>query len=404
MINKKSAEFLYTALDSSGRKLSGKMNASGAEQAREILLGRGLLLRNIKEARGSNTIHFMKKSNPNDFIRFISQFNALVRAGLTIPESLEQCMDRPGNPVLGNTLTEVYRMLNGGMPLSAALEKFPGLFDPVMLSAVKTGEASGDIVTPLTRYRLNLEKRIKISRKTKQALAYPLFILAVMILVLAGIFTFVMPKFVTLYADFDAELPAATRFLMFVGGNSGVFFILTAITAAIISFSAAVILTNDRLRAGMDRLILKLPVIGPINASLGYSAFASALNTLLAGGMPLAEAVVSASKTIKNRYYRKKVEKIYGRICSGETFAAACSAEEVFPRTAIKLLNAGEMSGSIDSMLDETAVYYEEEADTAITSMMSLIEPAMILITGIIVGSVIVIMYLPVFRLTEIIK
>jgi type IV pilus assembly protein PilC len=225
-----------------------------------------------------------------------------------------------------------------------------------------------------------------------------------MAIILTVLFVFVMPRFAALYSDFNAELPAPTRFIIFIVSNMGI--ILPAVfAAAILSFVA---LKNAgrsfKFKLMVDDIKLSMPFFGGIIGPLEIAGLARTLFTLLSGGMTLAEALNTAKDSVKNSRYLKRLDSVIAGIYSGEGFAAAASKENLMPSTAIKLLEAGESSGMMDSMLGEISSYYEQIAESRITAMMTIIEPALIFLTGILVGGVIIAMYLPIFKLAEIVK
>jgi type IV pilus assembly protein PilC len=215
---------------------------------------------------------------------------------------------------------------------------------------------------------------------------------------------FVMPRFVTLYSDFGAELPAPTRFLFFIVSN--IKYIIPALIAACMAFVFMLKTAGrqSKIKYKFAEIQLRLPFVAAIIEPLENASLARTLFTLLSGGMPLADAFETASGTIKNAFYSSRLENVRLKVNSGIGFAAAAASENLFPPTAIKLLEAGESSGTMPAMLGEIASYYEQIAENRINSIMTIIEPTLIFLTGILVGGVVIIMYLPVFQLTEIVK
>jgi len=394
--------FNYRVINGDGREIRGEVMALNAGSAESILRDKGYLVKKLDKKMSYQGLK--KKVNQDDFIQFITEFVALIRAGLTVPEVLEQCSSRPANPRLSNVLHECLAAINEGMTLSAAVAMFPDVFDTIITSSIRTGESAGDLASPLEKYRSYMERRNNLRKKVSQALVYPLFILAAMAIILTVLFVFVMPRFAALYSDFNAELPAPTRFIIFIVSNMGI--ILPAVfAAAILSFVA---LKNAgrsfKFKLMVDDIKLSMPFFGGIIGPLEIAGLARTLFTLLSGGMTLAEALNTAKDSVKNSRYLKRLDSLIAGIYSGQGFAAAASKENLMPSTAIKLLEAGESSGMMDSMLGEISSYYEQIAESRITAMMTIIEPALIFLTGILVGGVIIAMYLPIFKLAEIVK
>jgi type IV pilus assembly protein PilC len=394
--------FNYKAINSDGLVIHGEVMAMDAGGAEAMLREKGYLIKTINNKR--QIWELKKRVNRDDFIQFITEFIALIRAGLTVPEALGQCSNRPANPRLSNVLQASLKAINEGAPLSDAVALFPDVFDTVIISSIRTGESAGDLASPLEKYRSYMERRNNLRKKVAQALVYPLFILVAMAIILTVLFVFVMPRFVTLYSDFNAELPAPTRLIIFIVSNMGI--ILPAAAVAVILAYAGLKAAGRsyQFRLLFDDIKLGLPLFGGIAGPLEIAGLARTLFTLLSGGMTLAEALKTAKDSVKNTRFLKRLDCTIARIYSGEGFAAAAAEENLMPATAIKLLEAGESSGMMDAMLGEIASYYEQIAESRITSMMTIIEPALIFLTGILVGGVIIAMYLPIFKLAEIVR
>jgi type IV pilus assembly protein PilC len=394
--------FIYKAINSNGLVIRGEVMAMDAGGAESILREKGYLIKTINNKR--RIWEFKKRVNQDDFIQFITEFIALIRAGLTVTEVLGQCSDRPANPYLSNVLKASLKAINSGVPLSAAMALFPDVFDTVIISTIRTGESAGDLASPLEKYRVYLERRNNLRNKVVQALVYPLFILAAMTIILSVLFVFVMPRFVTLYSDFNAELPVPTRVIIFIVSHMGV--IIPTAAVAVIAVYAALKAAGRSLqfKLFLDDIKLGLPLFGGIIAPLEIAGLSRTLFTLLSGGMTLAEALITAKESVKNSRFLKRLDSVIAKIYSGTGFALAAAEENLMPPTAIKLLEAGESSGMMDTMLGEIASYYEQIAENRITSLMTIIEPALIFFTGILVGGVIIAMYLPIFKLAEIVK
>jgi type IV pilus assembly protein PilC len=394
--------FIYKAIDEKCKIVHGEVSALDAEKAANSLKAKGFLIKKLGEKKQKTSSK--KGVNRDDFVQFITEFIALIKAGLTVTDSLEQSKKRPENPGLASALDASLIAIREGAPLSEALGRYPGIFDDMLIAAVKTGESSGNLAGPLEKYKSYLDRSNTIRKKITQALVYPAFILSVMVIILAVLFIFVMPRFTALYADNDAELPGPTKAVFFIVMNMK--FIAPPAALAVFLLAAAVFYLGKKpsIKMAADKFFFNMVFIGKIAAPLQYSSTARSIATLLSGGMPLADSLKTAANGTRNIYFRGKLEKVISRIYGGEHFAAAAGAENLMPETAIKLFEAGESSGSLDAMLSEVANYYDQVADGRISAAMSIMEPLLIFITGIVVGGVVIIMYLPVFKLTEIIK
>jgi len=396
--------FSYKALSGSGKQLAGEKVCISQEELRKELDQQGLFVQEIREKRGAIRLLNQRKARDEDFVLFNQEFLALIRAGLTIPEALELAANRPDQKLLGRTLSRVLDDVNKGMQLSEAFSQHPDTFDPLYLTAVRTGEKTGDLATVLLRYQDYLKHKVSLRKQISRAMVYPIFLLITLFAILGILFAFVLPRFTAMYADFDAELPFATRLL--VGVIEGLPFYLPVI--ATLSIGLWLILkrwvaTSDG-RMRIDRMKQKVPLLGEIVRNIALVQLARTLSTLLASGTPLVEALVTTQGSLSNRHYGVSLERVTARVTQGDSLAAALSDENWLPTTAVKLVEVGEASGSLEAMLDEISGYYQEALDNKLMRIMSLIEPAMMLLMGILVGGVIVVMYLPIFSMANIIQ
>lgn len=344
------------------------------------------------------------KGNTGDFIQFLTEFTALLRAGLTVPDALMQCADRPSNKPLSKAIYLVLKDVMSGCSFSDALYKHQNVFDSFMVSAVITGESSGNLHEPLTKYRAYLERSESISKKVHQALVYPIFLLLAMAGILSLLFIFVMPRFTALYADFNTQLPYLTRVLMYITDNLKMIIPSIAVITIVLIVIYKILYSRENIRIKIDKLAVVLPYVKSVNAPLFVSRIAGTMHALLSGGMHISDALAVTEKSTDNFFYKSKIKAIAGRINSGLTFSSAAREEKIFPDTAVKLLEAGEASGELPKMMEEISLYYEKQAENRTGMLMALLEPVLIMVTGLVVGAVIIAMYLPVFKITEVIK
>ena len=397
--------FAYTALAENGATLSGEGVAVSADALRSELAGRGLLVQQVRTKRSALAFNLpARRVRPEDFSLFNQEFIALMRAGLTVPDALALGAQRPDSPRLAAILERVRDDVADGVALSEACARHPEAFDGLYLAALRTGEQTGDFAGVLARYQELLRHRLALRKKVGQALAYPAFLLVALVVILAVLFLFVLPRFTAMYADMGATLPFATRVLIFIVENLPAFGVaLGAATVAVVWGWRSWLASEDGQRQ-RDALRERLPYFGELARLAAAAQLARSLSTLLAGGTPLVEALRTAAGSIGNRLYLDRLTSATRLVTEGSSLAQAVRTTALVPPMAARLIEVGEASGNLDAMLAEAAQYYEEMLDQRLSRVMTLVEPLLMLLMGSMIGAIIVVMYLPVFRLADVIK
>ena len=394
--------FNYIALAENGATLNGESVAVSEEALRGELLQRGLLVREVR-AKGAG-LGLRRRVRPEEFVLFNQEFMALVRAGLTVPDALALAAERPDSPRLGQILARVREEVGNGLALSQACARHPEAFEPLYLAAVRTGEKTGDYAGVLGRYQEYLRHRVALRKKLGQALAYPLFLLVALAVILAVLFVFVLPRFTAMYADMGATLPLATRVLIAMVDRLPLLAAGVAGATALALWAWRGWLAGEAGQRSRDRLRERLPYLGELARLAITAQLARSLATLLAGGTPLVEALRTAASSISNRVYLDRLAAVTQSVTEGSSLAQAVRAAALMPPMAARLIEVGEASGNLDAMLAEVAQFYEETLDQRLARAMALIEPLLMLLMGVLVGGIIVVMYLPVFHLANVIK
>lgn len=397
--------FNYTALLLDGTTITGQaVSASKSELALE-LASRRLLVQRISQ--GSSLLMNVggrSQPKPAAMLVFIQEFVALLRAGLTIPDSLHLVADRPSEPAFSRVLEAMLDDVQKGKSLSSTCEQYPDVWDGLLLSALRTGERTGDLVAALGHYVEFLRRRVAMRRKVSQALTYPLFLLVALAVILVVLFVVVLPRFVQLYTDMGAELPFATGVLIGIVKNFEIYAGLGLVLGVGIWFCMRFLRRDEALKLKVDKFKLTVPVFGPMERTAQVSQVARTLAMLLAGGTPLVEALRVTAASLSNREQARRLEAATARIMGGSRLAVAFEAEALMPKQALKMVMVGEASGSLDVMLAEVGQFYDEQLEHVLTRVMSTVEPALMLLVGTLVGGVIIIMYLPIFSIAEIIQ
>ncbi len=395
--------YAYVALAENGAPLTGESVAASEEALRAELSGRGLLVREVRAKRARWSWR-APRVRPEDFALYNHEFMALVRAGLTVPDALVLASDRPDCPALGKVLARVREDVGGGVSLSEACARHPEVFERLYLAAVRTGEKTGDLAGVLARYQDYLRQRVALRKKVSQALAYPIFLLVALAVILAVLFAFVMPRFVAMYADLGAELPLPTRVLLSVMDHLYVVGPALIGAGALAAWAWRRWLSSDSGRRQLDRLREGMPYFGELARVHTAAQLARSLSTLLAGGTPLVEALQTAASSVTNRVYLDRLEATTKQVTEGSSLAQAVRASALMPPMATRMIEVGEASGGLDAMLAEVAQFYEEVLDSRLGRMMALVEPLLMLLMGILVGGIIIVMYLPVFNMANVIR
>ena len=397
--------FRYKALALNGQLTQGEELSVSIAALRETLAARGLLMQQVQEDQVTlSRLTGRASIKPEQFLLFNHEFTALLRAGLTLPEALKLAAERPEAPRFGQTLTAVLQELRGGSALSDACLARPEVFDPLFVSAIRTGERTGNLYAALSRYHDYLKRRIALRNRLSQAMAYPLFLLATLVIILAVLFLFVLPRFVTIYADFNAELPWPTRVLIGVVEHLPIVLMVLAGFMAAGWYARRWLQQRPEKLARVQRWRERLPLLGPVQCMAQAAQAARALATLLASGTPLVEAMQTVQTTLPAGLQANRMHEARRRVTEGQSLASAFEETQLMPATAIKMVQVGETAGRLDAMLEEIALFYEEQLDNRLAKLMTLIEPALMLLIGVFVGGIIVTMYLPIFSLAEVIK
>jgi type IV pilus assembly protein PilC len=397
-------QYRYTALSQNGALIVGESAATSPESLKTELEKLGLRAQRIRVKRSIAKLWRKSTVRPEDFLLFVQELMALMRAGLPLPEVLALAADRPSNPELGQVLGKVRKEVREGLLFSQACTAYPDIFDTLFLAALRTGEKTGELPAVLARYQDFLRRRVALRKRISQALAYPVFLLIALVTILGVLFAFVMPRFISMYANFDAKLPAPTQWLLAVVAHFPLIAAVCALVSTLVWSGWRSYVATPAGRLKIDQWKLQAPLIGATERTATIAHFARSLATLLAGGTPLLEALRIVQESFPNRACALQVAEVADRIAQGESLAKAVRTAGLLPETAIKMIQVGEASGGLDSMLAEVAQFYEDALETRLARVMALIEPALVLLMGLMIGGIIIVMYLPIFNLAEVIR
>jgi type IV pilus assembly protein PilC len=396
------ATFAYSGRTRQGRTVTGERSADTMDGAVAALRREQILVTQItpvKEAAAKVSKPRGKKVGAKNLAVFTRQFSVMIDAGLPLVQCLEilgtQEEDKNFASVILATRTDV----ESGASLADAMKKHPKAFDPLFTNMIAAGEAGGILDTILKRLATYIEKAVKLQGQVKSAMIYPIAVVVIAVVVVGVILWKVIPTFASLFAGLGAELPLPTRIVIAASNGLVRFmpFILVGIGAAVFAFRAYYNSPNGR--RVIDSVTLKLPVLGPLMRKIAVARFCRTLSTLLASGVSILEALDITARTAGNAIIEEGIMVTRKSIERGETIAAPLKETGVFPSMVVQMISVGEATGALDTMLGKIADFYEEEVDTAVAGLLTLLEPIMIFFLGVVVGGIVIAMYMPIFDL-----
>jgi len=404
-----SEHFTYKGI-SAGKYVEGNIEAINQEEASFKLKEQKIIITNLvrtkkkaaeKPKKKGGGFSFGKKAvKPQDVVIFSKQFATMVKAGLPILNVLAMIRDQIEHPTVKEIVEDIRKNLEGGVTLSKCFEKHPKVFDNIYINLIKAGEASGKLDLFLLKLVESLEKREKVKKKIKGALTYPIVMFSVAITVMVFMLIKVVPVFAEMYSGMGVPLPTPTAVIMtasnFMRGSGG----LTLFIVVLVGFILFKYLTTKvpAIRYRWHARVLKLPVFGDMILKSLISRIALIMGNLSSAGVNLLESIEIAKQVSNNDVVTQALENVKKGVFSGDTLTKLFLREPVFPPTFSQLISVGEQTGSLDEMFESVANYYEEEFDTSVEAMSSLIEPIMIVFMGSMIGGLMIAMYAPIFN------
>jgi type IV pilus assembly protein PilC len=338
-----------------------------------------------------------------EFLVFNQELATLLKAGMPLVQSLDILRGRMTNPLFKSVLDDIHERVRSGSALSEAFAVHGELFPPVYNASLMAGEKSGSLEQVLRRYVSYVKVVAAVRRRTLSALIYPAVLLTLALAVVSIIVLKVVPAFEDFYSQFGRELPLVTRGILAVSSvvRSQILIIVLAAVGAVAAVNAWLHQPGQRER--LDRVVLRLPAIGPTARKFATSQLSRTLATLLGGGIPLVNAIEIASRSIGNRSMAAAMDTVGQRVREGESFSAAMAARGVFPDVAVKMAEVGEATGALQEMLNSLADFYDEEIETDLGRFVTLVEPVLLVIMGVIIASLLLALYMPLFQLSSVV-
>ncbi|MBI4208124.1 MAG: type II secretion system F family protein [Deltaproteobacteria bacterium] len=353
----------------------------------------------VKEKWILKLLSFRRGVDVKELAVVTRQLATMIDAGLPLVQSLQILAEQQRNKRFAKALWDVKNRVEAGSTLNEALGRHKEIFEPLYTNLVSAGESAGVLDVVLNRLATYMEKAHALKKKVKGALSYPLVILGVTVGVVIVILTFVIPKFEAVYGEFKQALPAPTAFFVraseIVRGN--LLLVLLVMTGFMVGGRFA--LKVPKIRYQFDRYILKLPVFGPLLVKVSIARFSRTLGTLMSSGVPILDALGICSRSASNSFLEKIIMEARSDISQGKTIAEPFQKHKVFPAMVVQMISVGESTGKLDQMLNKIADFFEEEVDTTVATLTSLLEPIMIVVLGGVVTGTLIAMYLPIFKI-----
>ena len=402
------AAFAYDAINAQGLEISGVVHAPDPGAAREQLQMRGLLPEWLDErgaVGGRRAADAFKKVKPKSLQVFARQFATMIAAGVSVVAALVTLEEQTDDKYLREVIADVRSEIEGGVILSKALARHPKVFNRLFVAMVEAGESSGTLDTVLDRVALQIEKETQIKRRVKSAMVYPAVVITFACLVLTFMLMFIIPVFVSVFDQLHGQLPMPTQIVMHMSYamRHWWFVIFPAIGAMIFAFRRYK--RTERGRQVWDRFKLRIPMrIGDVVHKIALARFSRTLSTLLSSGVDIIKALEITGATSGNWVVEQSLAEIRTRVHEGVPISQPLQDDPVFPAMVGQMVKIGEETGELDAMLGKVADFYEDEVDSSIQSLTSIIEPVLMIGVGAMVGTIVIAMYMPMFKMLTLIK
>lgn len=395
--------YAWEGLDKKGTKQTGEINGHNIALVKAQLRKQGINPTRVRK-KSVSLFGSGKKIKPLDIAFFSRQMATMMKAGVPLLQSFDIIIEGSENPRMRKLLDDIKQEIAAGHSFATALRQKPAFFDDLFCNLVDAGEQAGALEALLDRVATYKEKTESLKAKIKKAMTYPIAVVIVAFIVTGILLIKVVPQFQSVFEGFGAKLPAFTQ--MVVGLSEFVqdywYMILGALAALIFIFGKTY-KSSAKFRDRVDRILLKLPIIGPLLYKSAVARYARTLSTTFAAGVPLVEALDSVAGATGNVVFRNAVQKVKQDVSTGMQLNFSMRSTGVFPMLAVQMTAIGEESGALDSMLDKVATYYEDEVDNMVDSLTSLMEPMIMAFLGVIVGGLVIAMYLPIFQLGSVV-
>lgn len=393
--------YVWSGKTRDGKRQKGELAAKNKDEVISIMRKQNIMITSVttRSKKLSIKLPFGSKVGDKDIAVFTRQFATMIDAGLPLVQCLDILSKQADNKTFASAINEIRQDVEAGSTYADALKKHPAVFGDLYVNMVAAGELGGILDTILNRLSKYIEKNIRLKRQVKAALFYPATIVAVAFIVIVVLLVYVIPIFAKMFTDFGGTLPAPTR--MVIGASnfmrSNILIIIGIIVAAI--FGARKYYKTQNGRLVVDNIVLKMPVFGMLARKISVAKFTRTLGTLISSGVPILDGLEIVAKTSGNKVVENAIYATRQSISEGKTLSEPLETTKVFPPMVVQMIAVGETTGALDAMLSKIADFYDEEVDSTVGILTSLLEPILMIFLGIVIGFIVVAMYLPIFKM-----
>jgi len=396
------ALYSYVAKDSQGIRLTGILETAGEQDAIATLHKRNLIVISVKEERVRKMVE--KAVKLDDLVIFSRQLATMVESGITLVQALSILSEQAESKTLSDVTLKIKEDIESGSSLHEALNKHPKIFSNLYVNMVKAGEASGLLDEILDRLAGYLEKSSALQRKVKSSLVYPIVVISMAVLITIVLLVKVVPTFKGIFASLGGTLPLPTQVLILISDTLRHFFPFVVVGFVVFGFVFKKYIDTPRGRYQLDSSLLRMPLFGPLLRKVVVAKFSRTLSTLVRSGVPILNALEIVGKTAGNLVVEEAVMNARTSIKEGEPIADPLSKSGVFPPMVVRMISVGEQTGQLEKMLTKIADFYDEQVDAAVSGLTSMIEPVVIGFLGIVIGGIVIALFMPIFKITELIR
>ncbi|MFH1411102.1 MAG: type II secretion system F family protein [Candidatus Omnitrophota bacterium] len=400
------SDFIYTAKNKDGQTVNGEVQALDQPHALEMLRGKELLVLKIEKKKEKKTFFPSSKNTSGkvpleELVIFSRQMATMTGAGITIIESLDTLAAQVDNPRMKRVLKDVYSAVNTGASLSEAMGKYSAMFSSYFINMIKAGESSGMLEEVLDRVAMHLEKTSALQKKLGSAMIYPAVVSAMAVVITLVMIIKVIPVFEDMFSGLGADLPKPTQFLIALSNWTRSNFVTLMVLIALAVVALKAYMRTENGKYAIDGIKLRLPVFGTLFSKVAISKFTRTLGTLVKSGVPILGALDIVAKTSGNLVVEKTVYQVKESVRGGESIALPMEKSGIFPPLVTRMIAVGEKSGELEMMLEKIADFYDEQVDSTVDGLTSLIEPLVIAFLGIVIGGIVICMFLPIFKMSS---
>jgi type IV pilus assembly protein PilC len=393
--------FVWQAETKKGESKKGEIDAADEAAVRGQLRRQGFKSITVKKKPKDifeNIAFFQEKITEKNVVVFCRIFATMINAGLPLIQCLDLLGGQEENKTFSKVIGSIKADIEGGSTLTDALKKFPKIFDDLFVNLVAAGESGGILDVILQRLSGYMEKAMKLKGQVKGAMSYPIIVLVIATLIVAGLLIFVVPTFQKMFEGMGGALPGPTQFLVDVSQACVNYWFHAIVGVVALRFALKKYIATEKGTLVFDSLILKAPIFGPLLKKVAVAKFSRTLSTMMQSGVPIIEGLGIVSRTSGNKIIENALMKTRQSISEGKTIAEPLAETDVFPSMVVQMIAVGEATGALDTMLAKIADFYDDEVDAAVAALTGMLEPLMMMILGPIVGFILIAMYLPIFK------